>query len=677
MTAPTSPESHDDPVRTPTRLIGASVHPTRSERLRWSYRAIMVATTIPIVVSAIRNGLADWEPTWDAATAAVRIRDVFSAHPPLIGLAASTSLQSDEHYSFLGSLGWYLLAAPVHFLGTTWGILLGLAVINSLACITAIWLIRRRVGEHGAIIACVALASLLWTIGSQAMVDPSQHHVGVIVAFCFFAAAWSVADGDAPALPVLAVTATYLMQGTMKYTLVVPVIGAWALVVWLVRLTRARRSGPPSDTSTPRVPLRWLIGTVVLAIVLWIPPVIDQVAGTGNMGKLTHAFVHGTADDGAAHDPATTATGSAGVVAAVTATPPWWFPSTYAAPPFGADGGGAPAVWRGLWGLVLLGLAGLSVALAASRRDWTIVAGIAFGAVGWSAFFVTALLDPSPHGFAPVYFRGLWPFAALVWFIIGIGLFRALPRVDNAVAKRDRAVVGVAAALVVVLVALAVPFDDVDTFAESIGPARDIRQITADGFAGTKGPVLVDARIMLERYQPSVVLGLQDAGVEARFPGSYEIQQFGSWRAARPGEATERVSLRSSPDLAVNGRLLGRVRLPHAMDKTEFDSVNARMQRWADSLVALRVGDRIAPSATARRVLDGGAHAIFAESKGRPGGLLADPRFVEMLAIWPARWTWPIFDIPGVSPAQSELWAVEKSRRSRPYLYVIATPLAR
>ncbi|HET8929306.1 MAG TPA: hypothetical protein VFN21_01485 [Acidimicrobiales bacterium] len=647
---------------------------TTDRGLRWLYRGVIAATITPIVISAIRNGLADWEPTWDAATAAVRIRDVFSAHPPLIGLAASTSLKADQHYSFLGAFEWYLLATPVHFLGTTWGILLGIAVVNSIACATAIWLIRRRVGERGAIVASIALASVLWTIGSQAMVDPSQHHVGVLVVFCFFVAAWSVADRDTPALVVLVISGTYLMQGTMKYSLVVPVIGAWALAVWFVRLRRVHTAETTTDETPRPVAKRWLAAAILLAVVLWIPPAIDQVAGTGNMGKLVHAFVNGEANDGAVNGGRTSLTGSAGVVAAVTATPPWWLPPTYAHLPFSSSGGGAPLAWRVLWALTLLGLAGLSVSLAIRRRDWCIVTGISFGMVAWLTFFVTALLDPSPIGFAPVYFRGLWPFAALLWFIILWGLVRAMPRVRRPLLERDRFVLGGATALVVVVVALAVPFKDVDTFAETIGPARDIRSAVATGFAGSDGPVVVDAKILLERYQPSVVLGLQDAGVGARFPGSYEIQQFGTSRAVR-GDEVAKVSLRQSPGVPEGGRLVGRIRIPTAMSQEEFAAVNAKMKNWAASLSSLKVGDRAATTAAGRRQLDTAAAAIFRDPKSRSGALVNDPRFVQVLATWPARWTWPIFDIPGVSAAQGERWGLEKSRRVDPYLYVISSPL--
>ncbi len=72
----------------------------RPDRLKHIYQVAVVLAVTPIVVSALRNGLSGWVPTGDAAITTLRIKDVFTAHPPLVGMAALTSTGTSHPYSF-------------------------------------------------------------------------------------------------------------------------------------------------------------------------------------------------------------------------------------------------------------------------------------------------------------------------------------------------------------------------------------------------------------------------------------------------------------------------------------------------------------------------------------------------------------------------------------------------
>ena len=524
---------------------------------RGMYRLAVVAAVCPIVVSAVRNGLADWAPTSDAAIVAVRTRDVFSAHPPLYGLAASSSVGSGSLYSYTSGWMFYLLAVPVHLLGTKWGLLVGMAAINGAACVAALWLIRRRAGEMAAILACAFVATLLWTIGSQAMVDPSELSSDLLMVFAFLVAAWCVADDDALALPVLALSGNYLLLTVLRYGVLVPAVVAWSLVVCSVRWYRTRdRAGRHEQR---RSQLRWLAVSVVATVIMWVPPLVDQVAGTHNLGKLAGAAFGGGFDHRQAVQAAPTLSGAAGVITSITAAPSWWLPPSYAHPPFDPVGGGASFVWRFGWSMVLLGSFVGALVLSWRRRDRTALVALGTSFVGWIALYLTLMQNPSPFGFGVVwYFNALWPLAAFVWFTIVFAFVRGLPRVRDALRVRDRSVVLAGCAVTLVFTALALPYRNAYTTAFNIPQNRQIRAAAAEAFHGD-GPVLVEAPDLggTLQFRAPVMLGLQDAGVQIRVPPGWATQQFGSFRSSTRHDAVVKAVVSRSPTPPPGGRLVG------------------------------------------------------------------------------------------------------------------------
>ncbi len=374
----------------------------------------MVIAVVPIAVAAVRDGLRNWEPTWDAAITAVRVRDVFSSHPPLTGLFASASNGTQATYSYLGALEFYLLAVPVRLLGTTWGLLLGMAAINITVVLVALWLVRRRVGEVGAIVAAVFVASLLWTLGSEILIDPTPMQAGILPFFALLIAAWSVADGDRFALLVLAILGNYLVLLHLKFMLVVPVVGIVALVCWVQFLRAARRSDPDAWPSRWRRHRRWFVGALVVTLAMWLPVLYDQfISADKNLGKLIDAVLHG--GGGSSH---TTLLGAIGAVVSVTAVPPLWLPSTFAHPPFDPAGGGQPLVIRIVFGLVLLAGFAVSARWTRRRHDRALGSGLVVAGAAWVAWVATWLVNPNADTLPIHYFWGLWPLSVFIWFLL-------------------------------------------------------------------------------------------------------------------------------------------------------------------------------------------------------------------------------------------------------------------
>src|SRR4051794_21386473 len=79
----------------------------------WLCVAAIVATVVPIVAAAVRALTGHWIPIGDDALLPLRARDVFSAHPPLLGSWSSSSTASGVNVNNPGPLFFFVLAVPV------------------------------------------------------------------------------------------------------------------------------------------------------------------------------------------------------------------------------------------------------------------------------------------------------------------------------------------------------------------------------------------------------------------------------------------------------------------------------------------------------------------------------------------------------------------------------------
>ncbi len=643
----------------------AAVIEARRSARRWTYRVVVALAVAPIVVAAVRNGVSGWQPTLDAGITAVRVRDVFSAHPPLVGLAAQTSFESSAQYSYLGALEFYLLAVPVRLLGVTWGLLLGMAAINTAAAVAALWLVRRRAGERMAMLAAVFLTSLLWTLGSQMLIEPTPVAAGIVPMFALLVAVWSVADGDAAALVVVTAIANYLVLGHPKFIVVVPVLCLYALIMWTRDRLRLRAGRPQTWPERWQTDRRVLLGCGVLTALAWLPPLVDQFrSGGGNLGKAIHAAVSGQAQDlqvGAVHP---TFTGALGMLTSVTAVPPAWLPPNFAHPPFDRLGGGTAFVVGLGAAALLVVLASLGVASAWRRGDRTVTRAVATGVVAWAAYLLTATQNPDAYGFRARYFYGLWPLAAYVWLVVAIGLIRAYPSTVEWLRLRSTAASGALVLTVLVAAALSVPYADhaEAKSAPLVPPAAAIRRTVAGAAAGS-GPILVPVDFTTSRLWPAILLGLQDADVPIRVSGPIMVQQFGPARDqdARHDAPRMLVLRQSSMPAPPGGRRIAAftttVRL---LSPERFAADTAKVHTWAASVDELRINPDLVASRGMRDILDA-ALATLARGAPRGGALVDDPTLLGLLVTAQPFLREPIFAVPQMSADELALWATDAS----------------
>lgn len=637
---------------------------------RWLFRIVVVVALVPFAVAAVRNGMTDWQPTWDAAISVIRVRDVFSAHPPLIGLRASASSGGQAIYSYPGAFLFYLLAVPTRLLGPTWGIQLGMAAVNGAAMAAALWLIRRRVGDRGAILAAVVAGSLLWSLGSEVLVDPTPIQAVIVPSFLFLAAAWSVADGDDPALPMLAAVASYLVQTHVVFLVVVVLVGSTAVLWWTADVRKRRSAGADRPGREASRVGRYLGVALAATLLMWAVPLYDQVAKSGNLGKLARAMF-----DGGGHGGSTGIVGALGAVVSVTAVPPMWLPPSFAHTPFTPTGGGQPFFLRLLAGSVLLAIVVGVLVVARRRRDRVVERGLVVGVVAWWGWVLTWLVNPNADIFPIHYFLSLWPLAAYMWLVLLLGVLRSIPvRVPSAA--------GTAAACVALVVVVAGASIRANNCGGNCGSIRDdwvptarwVRATTVEQMAGHDTPVYVGNYLtFMTAGGPAIALGLQDLGVPFRVSSPESVQQFGSARAHEKGEETSALVLSSDPPPAT-ARLLGVFEPEPDISDARYTAIDRRMRRWAaGDPVQLR--DPLAQlPATKNEVLFRFGLENWAKAQAHDRTLVPFARFVGYVDGLDFRMLPGFFDIPGVSRSDVSAWARETVRRDADRLYYYEVP---
>lgn len=254
---------------------------------RWLLPAVAAAVAVPLVAAAVSQRDAGWHPVFDLAMTELRVRDVGGRHTPLIGLQGRIG-PSGSHP---GPLSFYLLAPVYRLLGASaFALQVATALFHVAGGLVALAVTARRRDGRLTLAVGVLLLLLVQGYGLGPLTEPWNPHLPLLWFVAFLVAVWGVVDGDLAMLVPAVVAGSLCAQTHVPYLAVVLGLGAVAAVAaaWWAR-RRRRAGGAPG--------WRWLALAAGLGVVLWTPPLLDEVVHEpGNLTQLVDHLATPAAD---------------------------------------------------------------------------------------------------------------------------------------------------------------------------------------------------------------------------------------------------------------------------------------------------------------------------------------------------------------------------------------------
>jgi hypothetical protein len=259
-----------------------------SERARSALTGagLLAVLSLPLIVAVAVLGRRTWYPILDLAMTELRVRDVASAHPPLIGLVGRIGPLGRQG-SHPGPLSfWALWPFYRAFGASSWALEVATIALHLLAMATSLWLAFRRGGIKLVIAVAAVLAVLLHAYGPSTLTQPWNPYLPLMWFIAFLLATWSVVADDLPMLPVMVFAGSFCAQTHVPYLGLT--IGLTAFAIGFASWSAYRRRRQPGEAR--RFALWIAIASGVLVLV-WTPPVLDQILHTpGNLSVLLDYF---------------------------------------------------------------------------------------------------------------------------------------------------------------------------------------------------------------------------------------------------------------------------------------------------------------------------------------------------------------------------------------------------
>ena len=476
----------DDARRLPAWLL----------RPAWSVAVAVAVVGLPLVVALGALHRQRWYPVLDLAMTELRVRDVGSGDTPLIGLPGRIGTYPEQG-SHPGPMSFYLLAPVYRLLGSSsWALEVGTVLIHLVAIGTALWIGHRRARWRGVLAVAAVLAVAIAGYGQLPLTQPWNPYLPLIAWIVVLLATWSVLCGDHVMLIPLVVAASFCAQTHVPYLLLAAGMVAVGLAVVVVRLARAPRRSRAG-------PMRSVLVSVGVGVVLWLPPLIDQLANRpGNIRRLADHF----------GSPPEEAIGVLdGIELALRHLDPWthWLDRTAGEGPFLEAGSNwVGAVTLAVW--LVAAVVAWRIGPAALRALHTVVAiALVLGAVSMSRIFGR-----------PWYYLTLWAWGvgvvlagAVVWTVLAWWSAR------QPISRRDplrAAALAAGAVAVVVSLISAVAFAGADHPEERLSRAvGTLAGPTYDAVIDGVGAATGEDGVYLVRWSDAVDIGSPGFGLLA------------------------------------------------------------------------------------------------------------------------------------------------------------------
>jgi hypothetical protein len=263
----------------PVTVPGQGRTPPAPTRSAWVLAVAIGVVLVPAALLVARAVFGSWTAASDHAAIELRTRAVGGGDTPFVGP------YSRFGWNHPGPLLFYLLAIPYRLFGSEGsGLLAGALMINASALACSVWIFWRRGRLAGVACGALVLFALVRALGADFLEDPWNPYVVVIPVFTMFLLAWSVADGDHWFLPLLAFVASFVTQTHVSLlpASIACVAFAGAFVIADARRGEAHRLG------------RVAIVSALVAAIAWLPPLVDQFRGGGNLGDIWEFWTSGT-----------------------------------------------------------------------------------------------------------------------------------------------------------------------------------------------------------------------------------------------------------------------------------------------------------------------------------------------------------------------------------------------
>jgi hypothetical protein len=247
------------------------------QRERWLAAALLLAILAPFVLTVVRAIDSGWYPLGDDAYINLQAYGVMDGEFPLVGLPSTSYLYSGEQVAHPGPIEFYWLAVPQRLLGPALGTLLAMAVVYASSVLVAAWIVFRRAGPMPGAIACIGLAGVLSVSGGALLIDPLSSNAGGLPLLALFASAAAVAQGDIRLLPITVVYGSWVAQQHLAIVLPAVAMVGIAVLGVIVAVVRLK------DRAKRRVALTRVAAAAGLGVVLWLPVIVDQLFGSGNL----------------------------------------------------------------------------------------------------------------------------------------------------------------------------------------------------------------------------------------------------------------------------------------------------------------------------------------------------------------------------------------------------------
>jgi hypothetical protein len=256
------------------------------------------------MASTLRAMIDGWIPAGDQAIIATRAYDVLTSRTPLVGQYSDAGSLTHHAVYSLGPILYWLLALPVR-LGSPWAMTLTMGLLNTAAIVGVVALARRRGGRALMLVTAIAIVVMSRSLAPEVLHDVWNPAAGLFPFTLLIFLCWSLACGGYRLLPVTVLVTSFVVQCQLAFllpSLGLMAVGLAGLGVSLRskrggvseqgaggRSTREQRTGEQSigEPGLDRrgVRLRWALAALIVAVVCWTPPGIDQVQG--NPGNLT------------------------------------------------------------------------------------------------------------------------------------------------------------------------------------------------------------------------------------------------------------------------------------------------------------------------------------------------------------------------------------------------------